>query len=249
MNLDTSRELAVLATDLHKSFGNGKVTTPVLNGISLAVYRSELTLIIGPSGSGKTTLLSILGGLLHPDTGAVRALDRELTAMAPRAMEKFRLDSCGFVFQGFNLFASLTAIQQILLMLHYTGTDDQTAAVRAERALAEVGLAGQKNLYPAEMSGGQKQRVAIARAMVKNPPLLFADEPTSALDRENGLNIISLLQRTARQHRTAVVAVSHDPRLMEFADRIVTIEDGRIVRDERPANKKISALNQTVAIG
>jgi len=91
--------------------------------------------------------------------------------------------------------------------------------------------------------------VAIARAMVKNPPLLFADEPTSALDRENGLNIISLLQRTARQHRTAVVAVSHDPRLMEFADRIVTIEDGRIVRDERPANKKISALNQTVAIG
>ena len=155
MNLDTSRELAVLATDLHKSFGNGKVTTPVLNGISLAVYRSELTLIIGPSGSGKTTLLSILGGLLHPDTGAVRALDRELTAMAPRAMEKFRLDSCGFVFQGFNLFASLTAIQQILLMLHYTGTDDQTAAVRAERALAEVGLAGQKNLYPAEMSGGE----------------------------------------------------------------------------------------------
>jgi putative ABC transport system ATP-binding protein len=225
----------ISATELHRSFTSGKTVTAVLRGIDVDVCPGELTLIIGPSGSGKSTLLAILSGLLRPDRGGVHVLGADLWTMSAARLDAFRLAHMGFVFQGFNLFPSLTALEQLLVLLRYRGITGRAATSRAERALDEVGLAHRKNQRPAELSGGEKQRVAIARALVKQPELLFADEPTSALDSHNGQIVIELLHRIARQHRTTVLGVTHDGRLLRHADRVINVEDGRIVSDERPS--------------
>ena len=225
----------ISATELHRSFTSGKTVTTVLRGIDVDVSPGELTLIIGPSGSGKSTLLAILSGLLRPDRGTVHVLGADLWTMTAARLDAFRLAHMGFVFQGFNLFPSLTALEQLLVLLRYRGITGRAATARAERALDEVGLSHRKTLRPAELSGGEKQRVAIARALVKQPELLFADEPTSALDGHNGQIVIELLHRIARQHRTTVLGVTHDGRLLRHADRVINVEDGRIVSDERPS--------------
>ncbi|WP_394835429.1 ABC transporter ATP-binding protein [Pendulispora rubella] len=225
----------ISALELHRSFTSGKTVTRVLRGIDVDVCPGELTLIIGPSGSGKSTLLAILSGLLRPDRGTVRVLDTDLWTLSPPRLDAFRLAHMGFVFQGFNLFPSLTALEQLLVLLRYRGITGRAASARAERALEEVGLAHRKKLRPAELSGGEKQRVAIARALVKQPELLFADEPTSALDGHNGQIVIELLHRIAREHRTTVLGVTHDGRLLKHADRVINVEDGIIVSDERPS--------------
>ncbi|WP_394845961.1 ABC transporter ATP-binding protein [Pendulispora brunnea] len=225
----------ISATELHRSFTSGKTVTTVLRGIDVDVCPGELTLIIGPSGSGKSTLLAILSGLLRPDRGTVHVLGADLWTLSPARLDAFRLAHMGFVFQGFNLFPSLTALEQLLVLLRYRGITGRAASARAERALDEVGLSHRKNLRPAELSGGEKQRVAIARALVKQPELLFADEPTSALDGHNGQIVIELLHRIARQHRTTVLGVTHDGRLLRHADRVINVEDGVIVSDERPS--------------
>jgi putative ABC transport system ATP-binding protein len=185
-------------------------------------------------------MLSMMSGLLRPDTGRVLALGVDLWDQDEAALDRFRLENCGFVFQGFNLFSGLTALDNVILPLQYLGVRRTEAAVRAQRALDEVGLSTRSHLRPAELSGGEKQRVAIARALVKNPALIFADEPTSALDKTNGQNVIDLLKRLAADQGATVLGVTHDPRLLSHADRVIELEDGNVVRDSRPADKGVT---------
>lgn len=224
---------ALVATDLRKGFTTGKLRTEVLRGLSLDIDTGRLTLIAGPSGCGKSTLLSILSGLQRPDAGSVIALGEDLWRGNTRELDRFRLLHTGFIFQGFNLFPALNALEQVMLPLGYLGVSDAQAADRARAALAEVGIAERAHLRPAELSGGEKQRVAIARALVKQPQLLFADEPTSALDAANGQIVIDMLHRIAHAHGTTVLCVSHDPRLVIHADRVLEMEDGAILSDRR----------------
>jgi putative ABC transport system ATP-binding protein len=224
----------ITAEGVRRSFGSGATANEVLRGISLAIRPGELTLIVGPSGSGKSTLLSVLSGLLRPDQGRVQVLDRSLWELDEAQIDAFRLRHCGFVFQGFNLFSSLTALEQVLLPLQYAGMRGRAAVERALDALDAVGLGNKTTLRPLELSGGEKQRVAIARALARRPELVFADEPTSALDRENGRTVIELLRHAALQRGATVLAVTHDPRLVAHADRVLRIEDGEITSDEQP---------------
>jgi putative ABC transport system ATP-binding protein len=224
---------ALVASDIRKGYTSGKLRTEILHGLSLAVDAGQLTLIAGPSGCGKSTLLSILSGLQRPDAGSVTALGEDLFRGDRRARDRFRLQHTGFVFQGFNLFPALSALEQVMLPLGYMGVDDRAARERGCAALEEVGLTERMHLLPAELSGGEKQRVAIARALVKQPQLLFADEPTSALDAANGQIVIDTLRRIAHEHGTTVLCVSHDPRLVTHADRVLEMEDGAILGDRR----------------
>ncbi|HVZ99751.1 MAG TPA: ABC transporter ATP-binding protein [Caulobacterales bacterium] len=221
--------VALSARGLEKSFKTGKIKTPVLKGIDIDVAQGEIALVMGPSGSGKSTMLAAISGLLKPDQGQVHALDEDIWRLKKAKIDKFRLDNCGFIFQGFNLFGALSARQQVETVLKYAGFKKDEAKEAAETALGEVGLEKQMGKRPDELSGGEKQRVAIARALAKKPKLIFADEPTSALDGENGANVMSLLRRSAKSHGASVLCVTHDVRLATYADRIITIEDGRIL--------------------
>lgn len=221
------------AESVSKSFVSGKLRTQVLERLSLQIEPAELTLISGPSGCGKSTLLAILSGLLAVDEGRVFALGDELSQLKDRALERFRLLHTGFVFQGFNLFPALTALEQVELPLSYLGLSAAEAQQRAAQALDEVGLSPRATMRPAELSGGEKQRVAIARALAKQPALLFADEPTSSLDAASGQVIIDMLRSIAKNHGSTVLCVSHDPRLITHADRVLAMEDGRILSDQR----------------
>ncbi|MGJ8526046.1 putative ABC transporter ATP-binding protein YknY [Halomonadaceae bacterium LMG 33818] len=224
-------EPTLLADKVYKAFMSGSVEVPVLQGLSLSVFPGELTLISGPSGCGKSTLLSLMSGLQATDGGKVFALGQELTGFKRRQLEKFRLRHTGFVFQGFNLFPALTALEQIQLPLGYLGLSRKESLTLARQALEEVGMLHRANMRPAQLSGGEKQRVAVARAIAKKPSLLFVDEPTSALDAENGQRVVKILQHFAHAQGTTVLCVSHDPRLINRADRVVSMEDGHISDD------------------
>ena len=228
---------ALIADGIAKAYASGPLHTVVLSDLSLALEERELTLVLGPSGSGKSTLLAILSGLLRPDRGRVVALGQDLWKLSRAGLERFRLQHTGFVFQGFNLFPALSALEQVMLPLDYLGLDRHAAFNRARAALEEVGLGARAHLKPIEMSGGEKQRVAIARALAKKPQLLFADEPTSALDMQNGKIVIDSLHRIARAYGATVVCVSHDHRLVTSADRVITIQDGRILSDQLPTEE------------
>ncbi len=224
---------SLVAESISKAFVTGKIRAEVLSDLSLQILPAELSLVSGPSGCGKSTLLAILSGLLRPDSGRVFALGEELARLSPDQRERFRLQHTGFVFQGFNLFPALSALEQVMLPLGYLGFGNAAARRRAGSVLEEVGLAARMHLRPAELSGGEKQRVAIARALAKEPQLLFADQPTSALDAANGQIVIDTLHRIAHSHRATVLCVSHDPRLISHADRVLAMEDGKILSDRR----------------
>jgi putative ABC transport system ATP-binding protein len=227
-------EKAIEAKGLVKRFKTGRTYVEVLKSVDFDACHGDVTMVMGPSGSGKSTLIAALSGLLKPDEGTVRALEADdLWRLSNGRIDRFRLDHCGFIFQGFNLFPALTARQQVMTALHYQGASKAEAHARAQAALEEVGLGGKVNQRPSEMSGGEKQRVAIARALAKNPNLIFADEPTSALDGENGQVVIRLLRQAATERGAAVICVTHDPRLEAYADRVIHIEDGRILDDVR----------------
>jgi putative ABC transport system ATP-binding protein len=230
----SNNAVTLQARSVRKSFVSGRVESTVLHDLTLDVRAGELTLISGPSGCGKSTLLAILSGLQPADAGEVRALGHELNGLSMRALEAFRLQHTGFVFQGFNLFPALTALEQVELPLSYMGLPREVVRKRAADSLEEVGLGPRMRMLPIELSGGEKQRVAIARALAKQPELLFADEPTSALDAANGQIVIDILHRIARTHGTTVLCVSHDPRLVHHADRVLAMEDGRILSDHVP---------------
>jgi len=225
--------VALVAKGLTKRFKTGRTYVEVLKSVDFDARHGDVTMVMGPSGSGKSTLVAALSGLLRPDQGEVRALGQSLWDLPSGKLDKFRLDYCGFIFQGFNLFSALTALQQVTTVLKYQGHAPDVARKMAVDALTEVGLGPRMHQRPSELSGGEKQRIAIARALAKQPKLLFADEPTSALDGENGQIVIRLLRRAAKQHGAAVICVTHDPRLEAYADRVIHIEDGRILDDRR----------------
>ena len=227
-------EFAIEAKGLIKRFKSGKNYVEVLKGVDFDARHGDLTMVMGPSGSGKSTLIAALSGLLRPEEGRVDALDvDDMWKLSSGRIDKFRLDHCGFIFQGFNLFPSLSALQQVTTVLKFQGLTSDQARKRATLALEEVGLGHRLHQRPAALSGGEKQRVAIARALAKDPQILFADEPTSALDGENGQIVIRLLRRAATEHGAAVICVTHDPRLEAWADRVIHIEDGVIIDDQR----------------
>lgn len=226
-----SRIPTLQATGISKTFVTGSISQQVIKQCSLDVYSGELTLLVGPSGSGKSTLLSMLSGLLHPDSGVVMALGTNVWGLSEKELDMFRLEHCGFIFQGFNLFGPLSALDNVALPLQYMDITGNEARHRAQQALEEVGLGARSHLCPLELSGGEKQRVAIARALVKRPQMIFADEPTSALDKTNSETVITLLQNIAGQHNATVLGVTHDPRLLSHADRVIHLEDGILMQD------------------
>ena len=226
-------EIMLEATDIRKVLGDDAGRLEVLKGIDLSLGGGELTLLMGPSGSGKTTLLSVLGCMLTPTSGAVQIRGRSTTGLGSEELAKLRRENVGFVFQSYHLFPTLTAAENVRMALDVRGVRSAPARVKAEQALATVGLSHKAKSFPRALSGGEQQRVAIARAIVGDPSLVLADEPTAALDSENGQAIMTLLADIAKDPKRALFIVTHDPRIMPFADRILRIEDGRIVSDQR----------------
>jgi putative ABC transport system ATP-binding protein len=228
-------ETALIGSGLTRSFDSGGDRSFALKGVSVEFRRGELNLLMGPSGSGKSTLLAVLSGLLRPDSGDVGAMGKDVWRMSEDEMEGFRLQHCSYIFQGYNLFPALTAREQLEIVLKWgEGCSSRDARKRADHVLTQLGMANKANLRPAQLSGGEKQRVAIGRALVKNPSLVFADEPTAALDWENGQQVIRLLTENARERGAMVLVVTHDPRLVPFADRVFDLVDGQLVQEGHP---------------
>jgi putative ABC transport system ATP-binding protein len=229
---EAARPVAVACRGLTKEFGSGEARVKVLHGIDLEVQSGTMTLLIGESGCGKTTLISILAATLEPTTGEVEVLGTNLTRLPDGDRVRFRGQNIGFVFQQFNLLPALTAQENVAVPLLILGMPRRLALEKAAALLDRVGLSDRRNNRPAQLSGGQQQRVAIARALVHDPKLLVCDEPTSALDARSGKNVMELIREVAVRPGRAVVVVTHDHRVFSFADRIVTMDDGRIVRTE-----------------
>lgn len=214
--------------NLVKTYGSGAGAVHALRGIDLNVNAGEILMLMGPSGSGKTTLISIMGCILNATGGSVKIKGRETVGLPQSRLPEIRLAHFGFVFQGFNLFPALTARENVELALKLKGIRLGAARRASENLLEKVGLADKSGSYPADLSGGQKQRVAIARALAGDPPILLADEPTAALDSESGRTVMEILSGLSREKERAVVLVTHDSRVLHYADRTVHIEDGRI---------------------
>ena len=219
---------AIAVTHVSKTYGSGPAAVRALVDVSLDVAAGEVLLMMGPSGSGKTTLLSIMGGILDASAGSVRVQGEELVGLPERERPRIRRTHIGFVFQGFNLFPALTAIENVALALDVRREHGPAARERARAALERVGLADKIAAHPADLSGGQKQRIAIARALVGDPSIVLADEPTAALDSVSGRGVLDVLRALAHDAGRAIVLVTHDARALAYADRIVSIEDGRL---------------------
>ena len=220
---------AISVRGLTKTYAEGSTGVKALRGVDLDVEAGELVLLMGPSGSGKTTLLSIMGCILTASSGSVRIAGREVTVLSEKELPRIRLDHMGFVFQGFNLFPTLTAAENVELMLDLKGLGGPAAKKRSRELLNQVGLRDKYDTFPSDLSGGQKQRVAIARALAGDPGIILADEPTAALDSQTGRAVIEMMRALAHQRDRAVVIVTHDSRLLDFADRAVRLEDGLVV--------------------
>lgn len=238
-------EFIVEAKGVTKVLGRGAAQVFALKDINLSLRSGELTVLMGPSGSGKTTLLSVLGCILTPTSGTVRVCGRATEGAGAEALAKLRRDHIGFVFQSYRLFPTLTATENIQLALDVRGTHGEDARAKSRDALEKVGLAHKGASYPRELSGGEQQRVAIARAIVSNPSVILADEPTAVLDTSNGQAIMSILAELAKDPAHGVLVVTHDSRMTSLADRVIHIEDGRFVRDERGSAD--AAMMQTTA--
>jgi len=229
----------IRARNLKKEYLSDGLVTPVLYGLDFDIEKGELLAIMGPSGSGKSTLMHILGFLDRPTSGVYEFDGQDTSKFDDHRLAELRNESVGFVFQSFNLLPRTTVLDNVKLPLLYSKKKNHDQLAKA--ALESVDLSHRLNYFTNQISGGEKQRVAIARALAKSPRLLFADEPTSALDGENGQIVIKLLQRAAKAHGAAVICVTHDPRLEAYADRIIHIEDGRILDDRRTAHGSSAA--------
>ncbi|MBC7283449.1 ATP-binding cassette domain-containing protein [Hoeflea sp.] len=226
-----SEEFPIIVAGLNHWFGTGEARKQAIFDVDLKVARGSLTVLMGPSGSGKTTVLTLMGCLRDLQDGSIKLLGHELMG-AGNALNEALRRRLGFIFQAHNLHGSLTAMQNVQMGLQVHRLNDPKAEREAARhALSLLGLADRMDYLPANLSGGQKQRVAVARALVGNPDIVFADEPTAALDKESGLNVVAMLKKLGQKRGTTTVMVTHDNRILELADRIVTLEDGRIVSD------------------
>lgn len=233
-------DTAISVRGLDHFFGEGEARKQALFDISLDVERGSLTILMGPSGSGKTTLLTLMGCLREVHSGSILLLDNDLFGAdeATRTQMRRRL---GFIFQAHNLHDSLTVRQNVMMGLQVHGRGDPVRhASAADHLLGLLGLGERLDYRPGNLSGGQKQRVAIARALVSNPDIIFADEPTAALDKVSGMAAVRLFKDLGRTRGTTTVMVTHDPRILDLADRVVTLEDGRIVDDRAGAASEIA---------
>lgn len=218
--------------DITKVYGSGHTAIRALQHAHLHVSDGEVVLIMGPSGSGKTTLLTIAGGLLKPTSGHVAVAEQDITNLSETKLPVVRLQHIGFIFQSFNLLAALTAEENVAVPLRAAGVPNATALKKSRELLQRLGLGHRLKAVPANLSGGEKQRVAIARAFINNPKIILADEPTANLDSKIGHEVMRILCETACQDKRAVVIVSHDSRLKDIAHRVLTIEDGKLTREE-----------------
>ena len=243
-----SGEVIIEASAVTRTLGRGAREVQALRGIDLTLRRGELTLLMGPSGSGKTTLLLILGCMLTPTSGSVTVCGTPTRKADKEELAKLRRNHIGFVFQSYHLFPTLTASQNVRLALDIRHERGRPARKKAREALDLVGLAHKAKTRPGELSGGEQQRVAIARAIVSNPSVVLADEPTSALDGDNGRTIMRILADAAHERRQAVLVVTHDPRIVPFADRILHIEDGLLV-DKQTGEVERLHLPKAAAFG
>jgi ABC-type lipoprotein export system ATPase subunit/YHS domain-containing protein len=211
-----------------RTFGSGRSTVRAVDDVSLSVTEGELVIVMGPSGSGKTTLLQLVGGLLVPTAGEIRIRDRSLRDLDRRELAALRLGQVGFIFQSFNLFGNLSAVENVALPAALAGVRRAERTARAAGLLDMVGMGPRAAHRPAELSGGEQQRVAVARALVNSPPLLLADEPTANLDSASGFQVLHLLSDIAAAEDKTVVMVTHDHRITPGADRLLWLEDGRL---------------------
>ncbi len=216
--------------NIHKSYLMGKEAVPALRGVSLEIDQGEFVCLMGPSGSGKTTLLNIIGGLDEPSRGHITIDGQNLVSMSENELARLRLLKMGFIFQNYNLLANFTAQENVEAPMVLAKTSRKERRQRAFTLLERVGLADRAHHYPSELSGGQQQRVAIARALANHPTILIGDEVTGDLDSETGLAIMRLLA-TLNQEGMTIVFVTHDPRMAEFAQRVIHISDGKLLSD------------------
>jgi len=224
--------IAVCTRGVVKDFASGDAVDRVLHGIDLDLHAGQLTMLVGPSGCGKTTLLSIVTGILSPTAGEVTVYGTELTTLGDRDKVLFRRSRLGFIFQQYNLLPALSAEENAALPLVAAGVPLRKAARRAAEVLERMGMAEHRHKTPNHLSGGQQQRVAIARALVHGPQLVVCDEPTAALDAHTGQTVMEILRDIALDPGRAVLVVTHDNRIFNFADRIVRMSDGRIESDQ-----------------
>lgn len=229
MSTDPSHSTVASCRGLTKSYGIGPSRVMALRGIDLDVFQGELLMLVGPSGCGKTTLISILAAILDQDQGQCEVLGQNPRRMRESERVRFRGRSIGFVFQTFNLLPALSALENVAIPLLLNGQPRPRAMGRARQLLAAVGLAARADSPPAQFSGGQQQRIAIARALAHDPKLIVCDEPTSNLDHDTGREMMNLLRGLARDPARSLVVVTHDNRILAFADRIAHMDDGRIV--------------------
>jgi putative ABC transport system ATP-binding protein len=225
---DAPTPSAVRCVNLTKEFGRGENRNTAVNQVTCDIQPGEMTLLVGPSGCGKTTLISIIAGLLNPTAGEVSVFGQRLDQLRGSRLVQFRARNIGFVFQQYNLLPSLTAAENAAIPLLIAGEYRSRAIAVARDVLDSVGLAARSHSYPNQLSGGQQQRVAIARALIHQPRILVCDEPTAALDALSGRNVMELLARVAIDPRRAVIVVTHDARVYQFGQRIITMSDGRI---------------------
>ena len=230
MTISAQKDIAVRCRDITKSYGTGPGRIAALRGIDLDVYRGELLMIFGPSGCGKTTLISIISAILDQDAGQCQVLGQDLTSLPPDGRVRFRGEAIGFVFQVFNLLPALTARENVAIPLLIQGKSRKIAIEQAQAVLDSVGLASRADSLPGQLSGGEQQRVAIARALIHSPKLLVCDEPTGSLDHKTGHEMMVLLRGVAQHQERTLIVVTHDNRILEFADRIAQMDDGRIAK-------------------
>lgn len=223
---------AIQVEQLNHYFGEGEAKKQALFDINLSIRTGSLTILMGPSGSGKTTLLTLMACLRSIQTGSVKLLGHELFQTSETQQTDIRRQ-LGFIFQAHNLHESLTALENVLMGLQVHGKANLPQQIlAAKHMLTILGLQERVDYLPKNLSGGQKQRVAIARALVANPKVIFADEPSAALDKESGRQVVGMLKKLAKVRQTTTLMVTHDNRILDLADRIITMEDGRIVKDE-----------------
>ena len=233
-------EKAVVCMDITKSFGEGDTRVQVLRSLDLEIQMGRLAMLMGPSGCGKTTLISIIAGLLDPTGGELEVLGERPGTFKPQDQILFRRENLGFVFQQFNLLPALTAAENVAVPLFVAGESRARAVENARHVLSTLGMGDRVNARPSQLSGGQQQRVAIARALIHEPRLILCDEPTSALDAQAGERVMELLCTVAVRPERAVIVVTHDNRIVDFADTIAHMEDGRITHIERGAALRVA---------
>jgi putative ABC transport system ATP-binding protein len=232
LNFELKAMSIITTSDLHKVYSETKIPVKALNGISLRIDEAEFTAIVGPSGSGKTTLLNMIGGLDTPTSGEVHINGTKITSLPSRKLIDFRLHNIGFVFQSFNLIPVLTARENVEFILQLQGISKKERTKRAIELLEAVGLPDKIDNRPGDLSGGQQQRIAVARALASKPRFILADEPTANLDSKSTAELLDIMMKMNEQYKMTFIFSTHDQRVMERARRIITIEDGKVAKDE-----------------